>query len=160
LVGDVDQLPSVGPGQVLADAIASGAVPVVRLTEVFRQAAESRIIVNAPRTLRYRHHAGWPGAGSYLGQINPETGTVTVLEPPVPRQGARRVWSDSRGALWITGWNSGDLFRYDSKAGSWARWHLSGDRPQPYAVYVDGDDAVWVSDWGTNAILRFDPKAE
>ncbi len=42
LVGDVDQLPSVGPGQVLADVIASGAVPVVRLTEVFRQAARSR----------------------------------------------------------------------------------------------------------------------
>jgi exodeoxyribonuclease V alpha subunit len=49
IVGDVDQLPSVGPGQVLADVIASGAVPVVRLTEVFRQAAESRIIVNAHR---------------------------------------------------------------------------------------------------------------
>ena len=49
LGGDVDQLPSVGPGQVLADIIASGAVPVVRLTEVFRQAAESRIIVNAHR---------------------------------------------------------------------------------------------------------------
>jgi exodeoxyribonuclease V alpha subunit len=52
LVGDVDQLPSVGPGQVLADIIASGAVPVVRLTEVFRQAAESRIIVNAHRINR------------------------------------------------------------------------------------------------------------
>ena len=49
LVGDVDQLPSVGPGQVLADIISSGAVPVVRLTEVFRQAAESRIITNAHR---------------------------------------------------------------------------------------------------------------
>ncbi len=49
LVGDVDQLPSVGPGQVLADIIASGAVPVVRLTEVFRQAVASRIIVNAHR---------------------------------------------------------------------------------------------------------------
>jgi len=49
LVGDVDQLPSVGPGQVLADIIGSGVVPVVRLTEVFRQAAESRIIVNAHR---------------------------------------------------------------------------------------------------------------
>ena len=52
LVGDVDQLPSVGPGQVLADIIISGAVPVVRLTEVFRQAAESRIIVNAHRINR------------------------------------------------------------------------------------------------------------
>jgi exodeoxyribonuclease V alpha subunit len=49
LVGDVDQLPSVGPGQVLGDIIASGAVPVVRLTEVFRQAAASKIIVNAHR---------------------------------------------------------------------------------------------------------------
>ena len=49
LVGDVDQLPSVGPGQVLGDIIASGAVPVVRLTEVFRQAATSRVIVNAHR---------------------------------------------------------------------------------------------------------------
>ena len=49
LVGDVDQLPSVGPGQVLADIIGSDAVPVVRLTEVFRQAATSRIIVNAHR---------------------------------------------------------------------------------------------------------------
>jgi exodeoxyribonuclease V alpha subunit len=42
IVGDIDQLPSVGPGQVLADIIGSGAVPVVRLTEVFRQAAASR----------------------------------------------------------------------------------------------------------------------
>ena len=49
LVGDVDQLPSVGPGTVLADVIASGAVPVVRLTEIFRQAAQSLIVVNAHR---------------------------------------------------------------------------------------------------------------
>ena len=48
LVGDVDQLPSVGPGQVLGDIIAFCSVPVVRLTEVFRQAAESRIIVIPP----------------------------------------------------------------------------------------------------------------
>ena len=47
IVGDIDQLPSVGPGQVLADVIASSAFPVVRLTEVFRQAAQSRIITSA-----------------------------------------------------------------------------------------------------------------
>jgi exodeoxyribonuclease V alpha subunit len=46
-VGDVDQLPSVGPGNVLADLISSGRVPVARLTQVFRQAAESKIITNA-----------------------------------------------------------------------------------------------------------------
>jgi len=49
MVGDVDQLPSVGPGMVLADIIASGCVPTVRLTEIFRQAATSQIIVNAHR---------------------------------------------------------------------------------------------------------------
>ena len=53
LVGDVDQLPSVGPGSVLADLIASEAVPVARLTEIFRQARESRII-----TAAHAIHAG------------------------------------------------------------------------------------------------------
>ena len=52
LVGDVDQFPSVGPGTVLHDLIESGVVPVVRLTEVFRQAADSRIITNAHRIRR------------------------------------------------------------------------------------------------------------
>ena len=49
LVGDVDQLPSVGPGAVLQDVIESGRVPTVRLTEIFRQAASSSIVLNAHR---------------------------------------------------------------------------------------------------------------
>ncbi len=49
LVGDVDQLPSVGPGMVLRDVIASARVPTVRLTEIFRQAAASLIVTNAHR---------------------------------------------------------------------------------------------------------------
>ena len=52
LVGDVDQLPSVGAGNVLRDLIASGALPVVRLTEIFRQAGQSQIVVNAHRINR------------------------------------------------------------------------------------------------------------
>ncbi|MEW5772553.1 MAG: ATP-dependent RecD-like DNA helicase [Thermodesulfobacteriota bacterium] len=52
LIGDVNQLPSVGPGQVLGDVIASQAVPVARLTHIFRQAAESRIVRNAHRINR------------------------------------------------------------------------------------------------------------
>ncbi len=55
LVGDVDQLPSVGPGAVLQDIIESGRVPTVRLTEIFRQAASSSIVVNA-----HRINAGQP----------------------------------------------------------------------------------------------------
>ncbi|MFW5838044.1 MAG: ATP-dependent RecD-like DNA helicase [Desulfovibrionaceae bacterium] len=49
LVGDVSQLPSVGPGNVLADVIASGAVPVARLQHIFRQALQSHIVLNAHR---------------------------------------------------------------------------------------------------------------
>ena len=52
LVGDVDQLPSVGPGSVLAEIIGSERVPTVRLTEIFRQAESSRIVVNAHRINR------------------------------------------------------------------------------------------------------------
>jgi len=52
LVGDIDQLPSVGPGNVLKDIIASGRVETMRLTEVFRQAQESMIVVNAHRVNR------------------------------------------------------------------------------------------------------------
>lgn len=55
LVGDVDQLPSVGPGNVLRDIIDSGEIPVVKLTRIFRQAAQSDIIVNAHR-INEGHH--------------------------------------------------------------------------------------------------------
>src|SRR5690606_7637951 len=54
LVGDVDQLPSVGPGNVLKDIISSGIIKVVRLTEIFRQAQESMIVLNAHR-INQRH---------------------------------------------------------------------------------------------------------
>jgi exodeoxyribonuclease V alpha subunit len=52
LVGDIDQLPSVGPGAILGDVIASGAATVIRLTEIFRQAAQSKIVVSAHRINR------------------------------------------------------------------------------------------------------------
>lgn len=79
LVGDIDQLPSVGPGMVLADIIASRAVPVVRLTEIFRQAQHSGIVQAA-------HHihdgelpiADQPDAGK-LGDFY----VIDVAEPEV-----------------------------------------------------------------------------
>ena len=83
LVGDVDQLPSVGPGQVLADIINSRAVPVVRLTEVFRQAAESRIITNAHRINQGRmpEPGGDPHSDFHLVRCqDPEDGIAKLLE--------------------------------------------------------------------------------
>lgn len=97
-------------------------------------------------------------AGSHIARIDGETGAATVIEPPTKNQGARRVWSDSKGNVWVSEWNSGKVSRYNPKDGSWRQWDLPGDRPQPYAVYVDHDDKVWLSDFGANAMVRFDPE--
>ncbi len=98
-------------------------------------------------------------AGSYVGLVSSD-GSVTVLEPPTPEQGARRVWSDSGGDIWVSEWNSGQLSRYRPSEQTWTTWPLPGSGPQAYAVYVDEADIVWVSDFGGNAIHRFDPAAE
>jgi exodeoxyribonuclease V alpha subunit len=83
LVGDVDQLPSVGPGQVLADLITSGRVPVARLTEIFRQASESRIIVNAHRVNR--------GAMPELAAPGTETSDFYFVEGADPEEAAAKI---------------------------------------------------------------------
>jgi exodeoxyribonuclease V alpha subunit len=84
IVGDVDQLPSVGPGQVLADVIGSGTIPVVRLTEVFRQAAKSRIIVNAHRVNQGQMpELDRPERNSdfyFVPADDPETATARIIE--------------------------------------------------------------------------------
>jgi exodeoxyribonuclease V alpha subunit len=76
LVGDVDQLPSVGPGAVLADLIGSGALPTVRLTEVFRQAAASRIVVNA-----HRINAGYLPERTESGQADSDFYLIHCASP-------------------------------------------------------------------------------
>jgi exodeoxyribonuclease V alpha subunit len=84
VVGDIDQLPSVGPGMVLRDIIASKQVPVVRLTEIFRQAAESQIVTNAHRI----------NAGQFP-RLTPTTrfaeSDCLWLEAPEPELGAEGI---------------------------------------------------------------------
>ena len=46
-------------------------------------------------------------AGSYVGRIDIESGQATALDPPAPGQGARRVWPDSQGRIWVSKWNAG-----------------------------------------------------
>lgn len=102
-------------------------------------------------------------AGSYIARIDRRTGESRVVEPPTPNQGARRVWSDSQGRIWVAEWLSGQLSMHDpraSGAAAWRQWKPSGAGPRIYAVYVDERDKVWVSDWGANAVLRFDPSTE
>jgi len=99
-------------------------------------------------------------AGSYVGRINPATGEATILEPPTKGQGARRVWSDSQGRVWVSEWNAGQVAVYDPANDSWQEWKLPGGNPQAYAVYVDDQDMVWLSDFGANSLVRFDPTTE
>jgi exodeoxyribonuclease V alpha subunit len=84
IVGDIDQLPSVGPGQVLADLIASSVLPVVRLTEVFRQAAQSRIIANAHTINQGQMPAlarGEPGSDfHFVPADDPEQAVARIVE--------------------------------------------------------------------------------
>jgi virginiamycin B lyase len=98
-------------------------------------------------------------AGSHIARIE-DTGFATVVQPPAAGQGARRVWSDSQGRIWVSEWNSGNLSRYAPETETWETWHLPGDGPQTYAVFVDDRDMVWASDFGSNSIVRFDPAAE
>jgi exodeoxyribonuclease V alpha subunit len=93
LVGDQDQLPSVGPGMVLRDTIASGVVPVVRLDEIFRQAAQSLIVTNA-----HRIHAGEmpeiggaPAAGPPAAGSIKDTRDFFFLEKDDPTQAAQTI---------------------------------------------------------------------
>jgi exodeoxyribonuclease V alpha subunit len=93
IVGDVDQLPSVGPGQVLADFIGCGQLPVARLTEIFRQARESRIIVNAHRVNRgAMPELEAPGGDSdfyFVEAADPEDAAAKVVKVVAERIPAR-----------------------------------------------------------------------
>jgi virginiamycin B lyase len=99
-------------------------------------------------------------AGSHIAEIDTATGEKRRIDPPTRGQGARRVWSDGRGNIWVSEWNSGQLSRYTPGSGEWRAWKLPGERPRAYAVYVDERDIVWVSDFSANAILSFDPSIE
>lgn len=99
-------------------------------------------------------------AGNHIARIDTATGEATVLAPPTPNQGARRVWSDSTGRIWVSEWNAGRLARYDPSTDQWAEWPLPGEGARAYSVFVDERDKVWLSDFAANALLRFDPATE
>mgnify|MGYP001441769228 CR=1 FL=1 len=99
-------------------------------------------------------------AGSYVGRIDTRSGEATVLDPPTQGQGARRVWADSQGRIWVSEWNARKVALYDPSDGTWREWKLPGSAPRAYAVYVDEKDLVWLSDFGGNSVVRFDSKTE
>jgi virginiamycin B lyase len=96
-------------------------------------------------------------AGNYIARVDSAAGAVSVIEPATPRQGARRIWSDSAGILWVSEWNAGQLGRYDPSTRTWTEWKLPGKNPAAYAVFADGHNGVWLSDFTANTLVRFDP---
>jgi virginiamycin B lyase len=99
-------------------------------------------------------------AGDHIAQIDTASGAATIISPPRPNVGPRRIWSDSKGILWVSFWHAGELGRYDPVAKTWASYALPKSRSGCYSVYVDEKDKVWVTDFIANAILRFDPASE
>ena len=97
-------------------------------------------------------------AGNHIARIDTATGAATPIQPPTKDQGARRVWSDSRGRIWVSEWNSGNVSVFDPKDRSWKQWKPPGIKPRTYSVWVDAKDKVWITEWSGNAILRFDPE--
>ena len=100
-------------------------------------------------------------AGDHLAKVDSKTGAASVVEPHRKGVGPRRVWSDSKGVLWVSFWHSGEVGRYDPAAKIWKTWLLPGNSGSGcYSVYVDDQDKVWLTDFLTNAIVRFDPATE
>ncbi|HEU5160975.1 MAG TPA: hypothetical protein VFU43_28515 [Streptosporangiaceae bacterium] len=99
-------------------------------------------------------------AGSHIAEIDTGTGRAKVIEPPTEDQGARRVWADGRGRVWVSEYNGGRLGRYDPATGDWREWPLPGGGAQPYAVFAEAAGTVWLSDFATDRLVSFDPATE
>lgn len=99
-------------------------------------------------------------AGNHIARVDARTNQAEVIEPPTAGQGARRVWSDSEGRVWVSEWNVGHVAVFDPSARSWREWRLPSYEPQAYAVYVDERDRVWLSDFGANSLVLFEPESE
>jgi virginiamycin B lyase len=100
-------------------------------------------------------------AGDHLGKIDKATGNVMIVEPHRKGTGPRRVWTDSKGLLWVSFWHSGEVGRYSPATKDWKTWRLPNNPGSGcYSVYVDEQDKVWLTDFMTNSIVRFDPATE
>jgi len=131
LVGDVDQLPSVGAGAVLADVIASGAATVVRLTEIFRQAAQSKIVTSAHLINQGQlpELDSAPGASDFyfVGRDEPVAARDTVVEMVAERIPARFGFDRMTGVQVLAPMHRGELGTTALNVALQARLNPPGD---------------------------------
>ena len=117
-----------------------------------------------PKTGRTRHIALGSRSAPHGVIVGPDgapwitDGGLNAIVRVDPK--TRRVWSDSKGRIWVSEWNAGKVAVYVPATRRWREWRLPGATPMPYAVYVDEADDVWLSDFGGNALVRFDPETE
>jgi len=95
-----------------------------------------------------------------IGRIDPETGEIRVVETPF--SGPRRMRFDSKGNLWIPGFSSGLIARYNPDTRQFKTWKLpTGGVETPYALNVDRrTDTVWVCGTTSDTLMSFDPATE
>jgi len=99
-------------------------------------------------------------AGDHITKVDTVSGDALMVQTPKAGVGPRRIWSDSKGMLWVSFWHTGEVGRYDPAAKAWKVWPLPNSTGGAYAVYVDDKDHVWLSDFSLNALVRFDPESE
>jgi virginiamycin B lyase len=130
--------------------------PATRAVKLFAFPKERRSANLNTATFDRQGVLWFTGQSGIYGRLDAKTGAMAVFD--VPRgTGPYGIATTPDGLVFFASLAGNYLGRIDLET---SYWHLPGDRPQPYAVYVDETDAVWVSDWGANAILRFDPKTE
>jgi virginiamycin B lyase len=130
--------------------------PATRAVKLFALPKERRSANLNTATFDRQGVLWFTGQSGIYGRLDAKTGAMAVFD--VPRgTGPYGIATTPDGLVFFASLAGNYLGRIDLET---SYWHLPGDRPQPYAVYVDETDAVWVSDWGANAILRFDPKTE
>src|SRR5450631_1409565 len=173
LVGDIDQLPSVGPGMVLRHVIESKVVPVVRLTEVFRQAAHSRIITNAHR-INEGQMPELPAKGSeadffFVDREDPEQIATTLIEMVKNRIPAKFHFDAIRDIQVLCPMNRGSLGirelnvrlqnelnppRADEPGVEKFGWHF---RPRDKVIQTENDYEKDVFNGDIGQIVKIDP---
>jgi exodeoxyribonuclease V alpha subunit len=173
LVGDIDQLPSVGPGMVLRHLIESKVMPVVRLTEVFRQAAHSRIITNAHR-INEGQMPELPAKGSeadffFVDREDPEQIAATLVEMVKNRIPAKFHFDAIRDIQVLCPMNRGSLGirelnvrlqnelnppRADEPGVEKFGWHF---RPRDKVIQTENDYEKDVFNGDIGQIVKIDP---
>ena len=95
-----------------------------------------------------------------IGRIDPDTGEIRMVETPF--SGPRRMRFDSKGNLWIPGFSSGLIARYNLQTGQFKTWKLpTGGVETPYALNVDRrTDTVWICGTASDTLMSFDPATE